>query len=162
MNLRILAAAVLALVLAAPSPARAVSISEQTYSRGEHFGARLVTEDGKPFGKTFQLFEPGSTKPFREGRLPADGWVRFIPERAGTWYVRITDEAGQGKLVPLDVSTAFTPSEVAAAPAPTPPQAPPLPGSGRGPRILGAVLVLAVLAALVGLRVVRRRRAAQV
>lgn len=152
--------AVLVLSLAAPSLARAGGLSTKLVRRGDQFGVRVTTADGAPFGASFQLFEPGSRRPWHEGPVPRGGFILFVPESAGTYYVRITDRTGRGTLVPVDVGEAFTPEQRASAPAPTPPEAPASVDPARAPRMaLGTVAAAALVVALAAGAALRRRRA---
>ena len=64
---------------------------------------RLFFSDGSVFSfEAYEVYREGEDIPFQVGRTDALGRLVFIPDRAGTWRVKVFSEDGHG----LDFSLA--------------------------------------------------------
>ncbi|MFH0824933.1 MAG: hypothetical protein V2B18_19445 [Pseudomonadota bacterium] len=44
----------------------------------------------------FEVFGPGDTIPHQKGRTDKNGFVTFLPDRAGTWSIKVVAESEHG------------------------------------------------------------------
>ncbi|MBF0538714.1 MAG: hypothetical protein HQL03_10730 [Nitrospirae bacterium] len=44
----------------------------------------------------YELFGPGDTLPYQVGRTDKNGFVSFLPERAGIWTIKVRGESSHG------------------------------------------------------------------
>lgn len=44
----------------------------------------------------FEIFGPGDTIPHQKGRTDKNGFVSFLPDRAGTWSIKVVAESEHG------------------------------------------------------------------
>lgn len=60
-------------------------------------------DDDQPLFEPYQVFPPGSERPFQTGRVNAIGEVTFRPDRAGEWRVEVVTADGHGARVSVTV-----------------------------------------------------------
>ena len=61
--------------------------------------------DGSPFSyEQFEVYREGESTPFQTGRTDALGRMTLLPDRAGTWRIKVHSEDGHGAelTLPLD------------------------------------------------------------
>jgi nickel transport protein len=115
---------------------------EHSVARSEAVVVTITHDDGSPFAfETVEVFAPGETVPFQQGRTDALGRVAFLPDSDGDWRVRAASEDGHG----IDIT-------VAATGAPPPPA-----DTGRLSRVVTGV---SILFGIFGVIAVFRRRQA--
>jgi nickel transport protein len=111
--------------------------------RDRAIAVHVFESDGDPVASaTWEAWPPGDPgRPWAQGRTDASGWLAFVPDRPGTWRVRVIEAAGHG----LDVGVEAGPLAGAGAPAST---AVPTAAFVLRP-LLGLAAIAAVFAALV-------------
>ena len=57
----------------------------------------------RPVFEPYEVFAPGSAKPFQVGRVNLLGEVAFRPDEPGTWRLRVFTEDGHGADVTLEI-----------------------------------------------------------
>jgi len=103
-----LRAAVLAVSLACANPEAHAHALLQERVTGEavmlhlHYG----WGDEKPWFEPYEVFAPGSERPFQKGYVNEAGEVSFRPDRPGRWTVRVATEDGHGAQVEIEVDAA--------------------------------------------------------
>ncbi len=100
-------AALAALLGATPMAAHEVLHSVE---RGRAVAVRAYESDGDALGDArYEVYSPAdAARPYQEGRTDRNGWLAFVPDRAGSWRVRVFGEAGHGLDVRVDASAAET------------------------------------------------------
>ena len=88
----------IALVLCAWLPGRAGAHDlEHSISEGEAVCVKLFYADGNEFSfESYEIYRAGDEIPFQVGRTDAQGRVVFMPDRAGTWRLKVFSEDGHG------------------------------------------------------------------
>lgn len=61
---------------------------------------------GRPVFEPYEVFAPGSAKPFQAGRVNSLGEVAFRPGEPGTWRLRVFTEDGHGTDITLEIDAA--------------------------------------------------------
>jgi len=90
-----LALFLLFLLPAIASNAHAHAIHYQVESRG--ISARIFYDPKEPAGyAAYELFGPQDTMPHQKGRTDRNGFISFLPDRPGTWRIKVMDEAEHG------------------------------------------------------------------
>ena len=83
-------------VIALSSEALAHSLQHQV-DEGPAVSIRLFYEAGNDFSfEGYELYRAGEETPFQVGRTDLHGRVVFIPDRAGTWRIKVFSEDGHG------------------------------------------------------------------
>lgn len=125
--------------------------------RGRAVAVRARFHDGESLADLqAEVFSPADGKvPHWKGRTDRNGWLAFVPNVPGKWRVRIVDSTGHG----LDTTVEVSAPDVAPVAA----------GSATGTASAGAtslasvfrpVVGVALIAAIFGFLVLRRRRRA--
>ena len=136
------------------------AVAHETLHEVRHGAAvavRTWESDGDPVAAaSWEAWSPAQPgQPWVQGRTDQAGWLAFVPDRPGTWRVRVIEAAGHG----LDIGV-----EVAAGPAATSSTAPPASPPAASPAGAGAayfvrlVLGLAALGAIFAALVLARRK----
>ncbi len=73
-------------------------------------------DDDRPLFEPYQVFAPGSERPFQAGRVNALGEVTFRPDRPGEWRVQVTTADGHGARVTLQLDAELGVERVSATP----------------------------------------------
>ncbi len=122
--------------------------------RGRAIALRAYESDGDPLAATpWEVYSPAEPRsPWQQGRTDRLGWLAFVPDRPGTWRVRVIEETGHGLDIGVEVA-APTPAPgavaLAASPAAPPTTAPEAPGAGFVLRpLLGLAVIGVVFSAL--------------
>ncbi|HET6923512.1 MAG TPA: hypothetical protein VFI16_10240 [Anaeromyxobacteraceae bacterium] len=144
---RLAAAPALLAALLLPGGARGHEVLHEVRPGGA-VAVRFTHGDGAPVaGARGEVYSPADARtPHQEGRTDRAGWLAFVPDRAGSWRVKVVDSTGHG----LEVAVAVGPD--GAAPA----RSSGAPGGAAWLRPL--VGLAAVSAAFAALAAVRRRR----
>jgi nickel transport protein len=89
---------VIALALCAWLPGRAAAHDLQhSVGEGAAVSVKLFFADGKEFSfESYELYRAGDEIPFQVGRTDIEGRVVFLPDRAGTWRLKVFSEDGHG------------------------------------------------------------------
>jgi nickel transport protein len=74
---------------------------------GRAVAVRAYFADGEVLAyQTAEVFSPADAKiPWQKGRTDREGWIAFRPDSAGTWRVRVSDTAGHGLDLPVEVTS---------------------------------------------------------
>ncbi len=89
---------VVALVLCAwlPGPVRAHDL-QHSIDEATAVSVRLFFADGRDFGlESYEIYRAGEEMPFQVGRTDVRGRVVFLPDRAGTWRIKLFSQDGHG------------------------------------------------------------------
>lgn len=73
---------------------------------------RVEYGDGSPFAyEQYEVFGPGDSIPFMNGRTDARGRILYAPDREGDWRVRFFSQDGHGgeEIVPFTASSGALP-----------------------------------------------------
>jgi nickel transport protein len=63
---------------------------------------KLSYADGSEFSfESYEVYRAGEKVPFQVGRTDAHGRLAFLPDRAGTWRVKVFSEDGHGADISL-------------------------------------------------------------
>jgi len=89
---------VVALALCVWLPGRALAHDLQhSIDEGAAVSVKLFFADGSEFSfESYEIFRAGDEIPFQVGRTDIRGRVVFIPDRAGTWRLKVFSEDGHG------------------------------------------------------------------
>lgn len=91
---------ILLLLLLTYSGAEAHSIHYQVENKG--ISARIFYSADDPASYSeFEIFGPGDKIPHQKGRTDKNGFVSFLPDRAGTWIIKVFCESDHGYHVAL-------------------------------------------------------------
>ncbi|BCB95958.1 hypothetical protein JZK55_08800 [Dissulfurispira thermophila] len=83
------------LVLLIYSGAQAHSIHYQVENKG--ISARIFYSANDPASYSgYEIFGPGDKIPHQKGRTDKNGFVSFLPDRAGTWIIKVFGESDHG------------------------------------------------------------------
>lgn len=100
---RLAASALLALLL--PAQASAHTVNYRVENRG--ISARVFYAGDQPARySAYEIFGPGDTVAHQRGRSDRNGFIAFLPDRAGRWEIRVSGESGHGPhgaVVEIDV-----------------------------------------------------------
>jgi len=96
--------AIMAIVaMLAPAAALAHGI-EATVDDARAVVVTVAYESGEPLSfETAEVLPPGGGPPFQAGRTDRLGRVVFVPDRIGSWTVKVTSEGGHGTVVRVPV-----------------------------------------------------------
>lgn len=85
----------LILLLLIYSGAEAHSVHYQVENKG--ISARVFyAEDDPASYSSYEIFGPGDTIPHQKGRTDKNGFVSFLPDRQGTWLIKVSGESEHG------------------------------------------------------------------
>ncbi len=85
----------LLLPLLAVTWAEAHSVEYQVENRG--ISARFFFLPNDPASySAYEIFGPGDNIPYQKGRTDKNGVVAFLPDRPGTWHIKMTAESEHG------------------------------------------------------------------
>jgi len=89
---------VIALALCVLSPGLASAHDLQhSIGEGAAVSVKLYFADGTEFSfESYELYRAGDEIPFQVGRTDVQGRVVFIPDRAGTWRLKVFSQDGHG------------------------------------------------------------------
>ncbi len=105
-------------------------------------------DDGSPMAfETYEIQSPAGGPPFQVGRTDRLGRVVFVPDREGSWSVKIMGEDGHGSVVAVDVDANLATAGTARNAAPL----------GRSAKLMTGVGVLLGVFGLVSLGMQRRK-----
>lgn len=94
MSRRVLIA--LALCACLPGPALAHDL-QHSIGEGAAVSVKFFFADGNAFSfESYELYRAGDEIPFQVGRTDTQGRVVFIPDRPGTWRLKVFSEDGHG------------------------------------------------------------------
>ena len=66
-------------------------------AEAEAVSVRLFFADGRDFSfESYEIYRAGEEVPFQVGRTDVQGRVVFLPDRAGTWRIKVFSEDGHG------------------------------------------------------------------
>jgi nickel transport protein len=87
-----------ALWLCAWLPGRALAHDLQhQITDAEAVSVRFFFADGNDFSfESYEIYRAGEEIPFQVGRTDLEGRVVFLPDRAGTWRIKVFSEDGHG------------------------------------------------------------------
>jgi nickel transport protein len=86
----------LALFACLPVPASAHDL-QHSIGEGAAVCVKLFFSDGNAFSfESYELYRAGEEIPFQVGRTDNQGRVVFIPDRPGTWRLKVFSEDGHG------------------------------------------------------------------
>ena len=88
----------IALALCVGLPGRALAHDLQhSVDEGAAVSVKLFFADGNEFSfESYELYRAGDEIPFQVGRTDIEGRVVFLPDRAGTWRLKVFSEDGHG------------------------------------------------------------------
>jgi nickel transport protein len=102
----VLAAVAILAGLAALLP-QAASAHEvlQTVARDKAIALRVYFPDGEALAyDAYEVYSPTDPSiPHQKGRTDRNGWLAFVPDAAGKWRVKVTDNTGHGLDTLVDV-----------------------------------------------------------
>ena len=86
------------LVLCAWLPGQAMAHDLQhQIDEGAAVSVKLFFADGSDFAfESYEVYRAGDEIPFQVGRTDLQGRVVFLPDRAGTWRIKVFSEEGHG------------------------------------------------------------------
>jgi nickel transport protein len=77
------------------SGAQAHSIHYQVENKG--ISARIFYSADEPASYSeYEIFGPGDKIPHQKGRTDKNGFLSFLPDRAGTWLIKVFGESDHG------------------------------------------------------------------
>jgi len=79
----------------AASSALAHSINYQVEQKGMAVRAYYNDKDAASYSE-YELFGPGDKDPYQTGRTDRNGYVGFVPDRAGIWKLQVWGESTHG------------------------------------------------------------------
>jgi nickel transport protein len=85
--------------LAAPLPLTASAHEVlQTVARDKAIALRVYFPDGEALAyDAYEIYSPADPSlPHQKGRTDRNGWLAFVPDAAGKWRVKVTDNTGHG------------------------------------------------------------------
>ncbi|HEY6105716.1 MAG TPA: hypothetical protein VIV59_07030 [Anaeromyxobacteraceae bacterium] len=145
---RLAAAPALLAALLLPGGARGHEVLHEVRPGGA-VAVRFTHGDGEPVaharGEVYSPADAGA--PHQEGRTDRAGWLAFVPDRPGSWRVKVVDATGHGLEVAVEVGSDGTASA----------RSDRAPG-GAAAWLRPLVGLAAVSAVFVALAAVRRRR----
>lgn len=97
---------ILLLLLLTYSGAEAHSIHYQVENKGISVRIFYSADDPASYSE-FEIFGPGDKIPHQKGRTDRNGFVSFLPDRAGTWIIKVfgeSDHGYHGALVEVNVN----------------------------------------------------------
>jgi nickel transport protein len=102
---------VIALAVAFPLCAAAHEVLHDV-ERGRAIAVHAYLADGEDLAyREYEVFAPSEPRvPHQKGRTDRKGWLAFVPDTAGTWRVRISDETGHGLELAVDAAMPAAPS----------------------------------------------------
>ncbi len=89
---------VLALLICIWLPSQALAHDLQhSVDEAEAVYLRFFSADGNDFDfESYEVYRGGEEAPFQVGRTDARGGLAFLPDRAGTWRIKVFSEGGHG------------------------------------------------------------------
>ncbi len=95
--------AVLFILIAAAHPAYAHDLQYEV-SRDRAVVVKLFFGDGMDFSyESYEIYRPNESIPFQTGRTDALGRLSLLPDRKGTWRLKLFSESGHGLDFTLDI-----------------------------------------------------------
>ena len=92
---KLTAACALLLALLTPASASAHAVNYRVENRG--ISARIFYAGDKPARySAYEIFGPGDTIAHQKGRSDKNGFVSFLPDRAGKWVIKVYGESEHG------------------------------------------------------------------
>jgi len=77
------------------TPAAAHTINYQVENKG--ISVRVFYDKNDPVDySSYEIFGPGDKIPHQKGRTDKNGFVSFIPDRQGTWVIKVLGESEHG------------------------------------------------------------------
>ncbi len=105
-TLLILLEMIIFLTLGLYNVAAAHSINYQVENRG--ISTRVFYSFDEPADYSpYELYGPGDKVPHQKGRTDKNGFVSFLPDRAGKWVIKVigeSDHGGHGTIIEVDVN----------------------------------------------------------
>jgi nickel transport protein len=97
-------ALLVAVLMLVPSLARAHEVLH-TVERGKAIAVKAYFADGEALAYTeYLVFSPADAKiPYQKGRTDRAGYLAFVPDTPGKWWVKVSDNTGHG--LDLDVES---------------------------------------------------------
>jgi nickel transport protein len=98
MNHRLVAAALLQsllVLLGFQLPLHAHTVNYEVQQKGMAVRVFYTAQDPASYSE-FEVYGPGDTLPHQTGRTDKNGFVAFVPERAGLWKLKILGESAHG------------------------------------------------------------------
>jgi nickel transport protein len=77
------------------SGAQAHSIHYQVENKGISAGIFYSADEPASYSE-YEIFGPGDEIPHQKGRTDKNGFLSFLPDRAGTWLIKVFGESGHG------------------------------------------------------------------
>jgi nickel transport protein len=70
----------------------------QTVARDKAIALRFYFPDGEALAyDAYEVYSPADPNiPHQKGRTDRNGWLAFVPDAAGKWRVKVTDNTGHG------------------------------------------------------------------
>lgn len=97
---------ILPLTLGSYNLAMAHAINYQVENRG--ISARVFYSFDEPANYSpYEIYGPGDNIPHQKGRTDKNGFVSFLPDRAGKWIIKVSgesDHGGHGAMIKLTVN----------------------------------------------------------
>ncbi|UCH83553.1 MAG: ABC transporter permease [Candidatus Latescibacterota bacterium] len=88
-----------------------------TISQDDSVVITLAYPDHGAFSyETYEIFGPDDASPRLTGRTDAYGRVKFLPDRAGRWRIRVFSEDGHGADVTVEIDRKLRPKSTVTAP----------------------------------------------
>jgi nickel transport protein len=96
MNRRIFAMALFQLVLlGVQSPLHGHTVNYEAQQKGMAVRVFYTAKDPASYSE-FEVYGPGDTLPHQTGRTDKNGFVAFVPDRAGPWKLKVLGESAHG------------------------------------------------------------------
>ncbi len=101
---RLAAALALLAALLLPGGARGHEVFHEVRPGGA-VAVRFTHGDGEPVARARgEVYSPADAgAPHQEGRTDRAGWLAFVPDRPGSWRVKVVDATGHGLEVAVEV-----------------------------------------------------------
>jgi nickel transport protein len=77
------------------SPAIAHSIQYQVENRGISVRVFYSADDPASYSQ-YEVFGPGDKIPHQKGRTDKNGFISFLPDRPGKWFIKVWGESEHG------------------------------------------------------------------
>lgn len=84
-----------ALVVSVVSGVHAHTVNYEVQQKGIAVRVFYAAEDPTSYSE-FEVFGPGDSLPHQTGRTDKNGFVAFVPDRKGTWTVKVLGESAHG------------------------------------------------------------------
>ncbi len=101
------------LVMLATASAASAHEVLHAVERGRAIAVKAYFSDGEALAyMNYEVYSPEDTKiPYQKGRTDRGGYLAFVPDAAGNWRVKVSDNSGHGFDIEIDSSMPADPAQ---------------------------------------------------